>query len=197
MGAKRMVLRPNYMLAGGNHPLDTARLATDDFAFAYTNGMFVCLHDSLSSAPWSAQAMRFYATTRAMRDPLRGYDKAREDMLDGFGAAAPAVNLYFDLVEANSRRWTFEQYRQIGMKNITNCDVGGSFRNPNAVLGDFFDESFFTDSYAALDEGIRLAKDDAEIVARIEFLRKGLRDTELGRRCRLAQKAGGRAGMRA
>jgi len=68
-------------------------------------------------------------------------------------------------------------------------DVGGTFRNPNAVLGDFFDERFFTDCYALLDEGARAAAGDAEVLARLEFLRKGLRDTELGRNCRIAQKA--------
>jgi len=190
MGAERMVLRPNYMLAGGNHPIDTARRIVDDFAFAYTNGMIICQQDSITGA-WSAQAMHLYALSRMMRDPLRGYEKAREDMLAGFGAAAPAVNRYFDRIEANSARWTYESYRAMGLKNITGNlnDVGGSFRNPNAILADFFDEEFFKDGYEFLDEGIQSAAGDEEVVARIEFLRKGLRDTELGRNCRIAQKA--------
>ena len=193
MGATRMVYRPNYMLACGNHPNDTARRILPDFAFAYTNGMFACQQDSLTGA-WSAQAMHLYAMTRAMRDPLRGYEQARADMLSGFGAAAEAVNRYFDKVEAHSAKWTSESYRQMGMKNITGRannlgDVGGSFRNPNAVLGDFFDDRFIPECYAILDEAVRAAAGDAEIKARIEFLRKGLRDTELGRNCRIAQKA--------
>lgn len=188
MGATRMVYRPNYMLACGNHPNDTARTILPDFAFAYTNGMFACQQDSLTGA-WSAQAMHLYAMTRAMRDPLRGYDKAREDMLAGFGKAAETVNRYFNLVEDNSARWTGESYRQIGMKNITGNDVGGSFRNPNAVLGDFFDEQFFVDGNRLLDEAKAAVPGDGEAVARIEFLRKGLRDTELGRLCRISQKA--------
>ena len=188
MGAGRIDLRPNYMLAGGNHPIDTARLIVDDFAFAYTNGMFACQMDSLTGA-WSAQAMQLYAVTRAMRDPLRGYAKAREDMLAGFGKAASAVNRYLDLVERHSAAWTAESYRAIGVKNVTRGDVGGTFRNPNAVLGDFFDEDFFTEAYAALDEAATAEGDDAEIRARIAFLRKGVRDTELGRLCRIAQKA--------
>ena len=188
MGAARMMYRPNYMLACGNHPNDTARRILPDFAFAYTNGMFAVSQDSLTGA-WSAQAMHLYAMTRAMRDPLRGYEKARADVLAGFGGAAGAVNRYFDMVEANSARWTSESYRQMGMRNITGNDVGGTFRNPNAVLGDFFEARFFPDCYAILDAAVRLAGDDAEIKARIEFLRKGLRDTELGRLCRIAQKA--------
>ena len=188
MGATRMVYRPNYMLACGNHPNDTAQTILGDFAYAYTNGMFACQQDSLTGA-WSAQAMHLYAMTRAMRDPLRGYEQARADMLSGFGAAAEAVNRYFNLVAAHAAKWTSESYRQMGMKNITGNDVGGTFRNPNAVLGDFFDDRFMPDCYALLDEGARAAAGDAEVLARIEFLRKGLRDTELGRNCRIAQKA--------
>jgi len=188
MGATRMMYRPNYMLAGGNHPIDTARLILDDFAFAYTNGMFAVSQDSLTGA-WSAQAMHLYAMMRALRDPLRGYEKARRDMLSGFGGAAKAVNRYFDLVERHTAQWTLDAYREIASRNITKNDWGGSFRNPNAVLGDFFDDQFFTDGYAALDEAVRLAGGDREIKARIEYLRKGLRDTELGRLCRIAQKA--------
>ena len=188
MGATRLVYRPNYMLAGGNHPIDTARTILPDFAFAFTNGMFAVNQDSLTGA-WSAQAMHLYAMMRALRDPLRGYEQARADMLAGFGKAAPAVDRYFNLVEANSSRWTVDSYRAIGLKNVTKNDVGGSFRNPNAVLGDFFEDSFFTDSYAFFDEAVRLAGDDAEVKARIEYLRKGVRDTELGRLCRIAQKA--------
>ena len=188
MGATRMVYRPNYMLAGGNHPIDMARLILDDFAFAYTNGMFACQQDSLTGA-WSAQAMHLYAMTRALRDPLRGYEKARADMLSGFGKAADAVNRYFKMVESHTAKWTFAAYHEIGLRNFTVIDVGGSFRNPNAILGDFFDERFFTDCYALLDEAVGAAANDAEIVARVEFLRKGLRDTELGRLCRIAQKA--------
>ena len=189
MGAKRMVYRPNFMLSGANFPQDTARRALDDFAFAYTNGMFICTYDTITGA-WSAQAMRLYATVRAMRDPLRGYEKARADMLEGFGAAAPAVNRYFDLVEAHSAKWTQEAYRQIGLKNILKSgDIGGGFRTGNAVLGEYFDDSFFTDCYACFDEAVRAARNDEEVVSRIEFLRKGVRETEIARRCRLAQKA--------
>ena len=188
MGATQMVYRPNYMLAGGNHPIDMARLILDDFAYAYTNGMFAAYHDELTGA-YSAQAMFLYAMIRSLRDPLRGYEKARTDMLSGFGGAAKAVNGYFDLVERHTAKWTLDAYREIAKNNITDNYWGGSFRNPNAVLGDYFDEQFFVDGYRLLDEANAAVSGDGEVVARIDFLRKGLRDTELGRFCRIAQKA--------
>ena len=187
MGATRMVYRPNYMLAGGSYPIDTARLILDDFAFAATNGMFAVQQDSLTGA-WSSHAMHLYAMTRALRDPLRGYAKAREDMLSGFGNAAKAIDRYFNLVECHSAKWTNESFREIGFKNVAKGYMGGSFPNPNAILGDFFDDKFFADCYAIFDDAARLAADDADVKARIEHLRKGVRDTELGRLCRIAQK---------
>jgi len=144
--------------------------------------------DSLTGA-WSAQAMHLYAMMRALRDPLRGYEKARVDMLSGFGNAAKAVNGYFDLVERHSAKWTLDAYREIAKRNVTQNDWGGGFRNPNAVLGDFFNDQFFADGYAALDAAKAAASGDTEVIARVEYLRKGLRDTELGRLCRIAQKA--------
>jgi len=188
MGATQMVYRPNYMLAGGNHPIDMARLILDDFAYAYTNGMFAAYHDALTGA-YSAQAMFLYAMTRSLRDPMRGYEKARADMLAGFGNAVKHVDGYFDLVERHTAKWTLDAFREIAKDNVTDNYWGGSFRNPNAVLGDYFDAQFFVEGYRMLDEAKAAASGDGEVVARIEYLRKGLRDTELGRLCRIAQKA--------
>ena len=188
MGATRMVYRPNYMLAGGSYPIDTSRLILSDFAFAATNGMFAVCQDSLTGA-WSSQAMHLYALTRALRDPLRGYEKARADMLSGFGSAAELIDQYFNLVECHSAKWTNESFREVGFKNATRGYMGGSFACPNAILGDFFDEKFFADSYAIFDEALRQSADDTDVKDRIEYLRKGVKDTELGRICRIAQKA--------
>ena len=188
MGARQMVYRPNYMLAGGNYPIDMSRRILDDFAFAYTNGMFAVSHDSLHGS-WSAHAMQLYAVSRSFRDPLRGHAKAREDFLSAFGAAAPAVCRYLDMVEKHSGKWTYEAFHALGHKNFGRNRQGGSFLNPNSILGDFYEESFFVSGYAALDEAVLLAGNDDEVKRRIAFLRAGLRDTELGRRCRIAHKA--------
>jgi hypothetical protein len=71
----------------------------------------------------------------------------------------------------------------------TGSQSGGSFGNCTAIVGEFFNDRFFTEMNALLDEAAALAKGDREITARIEFLRKGLRDTELTRKTRIAQKA--------
>ena len=85
--------------------------------------------------------------------------------------------------------------------NHTGNQGGGSFGNCGAILGEYFDDRFFADGYAALDRAEKAAGDDPAAVARIGVLRKGLRNAELTRAVRIAQKewlgSGGDAGKKA
>ena len=187
-GVRDLVLRPNYMLAGGNYPIDNGRMILDDFAFAYTNGMIACAFDSLNGS-WSCHLLMDYALTRAFRDPLRGYEKARDDVLSAFGPAARLVALYFDRVESFTASWTEETVREAALKNIV-CGwfPGGSFACTPAILGEFYDDRFFPEMQEILDAALRAADGDVIISARIDYLRKGLKDAELTRNCRIAEK---------
>ena len=187
-GVRDFVLRPNYMLAGGNYPIDNGRMILGDLAFAYTNGMIACGFDSLRGS-WACHLMMDYALTRAFRDPLRGYDKAREDVLSAFGSAAKVVARYFDRVEAFTASWTEEKVREAALKNIVGGRTpGGSFPYPAAILGEFYDDGFFPEMQGILESAIDAAGGNATVVKRIEYLRKGLKDAELTRNCRIAQK---------
>ena len=188
-GARRLVLRPNYMLAGGNYPFDQGRLFLDDFAYAYTNGMVSCSFDSLRGS-WACHSMTTYSLVRAFRDPLRDPEKSREDVLSAFGPARREIKRYFDAIRRNNERWDADGVREIAWKNPTgNHNGGGSFNTCAAIIGDFFDDSFFAKGFAMLDAAEKAAGGDAEIAARVDYLRKGLRDAELTRKTRLAQKA--------
>lgn len=188
-GAKDLVLRPNYMLAGGNYPFDQGRLFLDDFAFAFTNGMTSCTYDTLRGS-WSCHAMMTYSLVRAFREPLRDPEKSRDDILSAFGPARAAVKRYFDAIRRNNARWTYASVRRIAWQNpMGNHNGGGSFCSGAAILGEFFEDKFFTDGYATLDAAVRAANGDAEVIARIDFLRKGLKEAELTRKTRICQKA--------
>ena len=188
-GVKEFMYRPNIMLAGGNYPFDQGRLLLADFAFAYTNGMNACEFDSLRGS-WACHALLDYALIRAFRDPLHGYDRAREEMLSAFGPAREEVAKYLDAVRRHTEKWSFAAIRRIAWQNSTGGNHGGgSYHNSPAILGDYFDEKFFTEGYALLDAAKRRASADAEVAMRVEFLRKGLRDAELTRRTRIAEKA--------
>ena len=186
-GAKDFIYRPNYTLACGGYHLDQGRLILADFAFAYTNGMDSCMFDSLRGS-WAAHAVMGYALIRAMRDPLHGYDRACDEMLSAFGSARKEVARFFDAVRANTERLSFADIRKMSWANHTGAQGGGSHGNCEAILEEFFEDRFFPDGYAILDRAVKAAGGDRDVVARIEFLRKGLRNTELTRQVRIAQK---------
>ena len=129
-----------------------------------------------------------YALARALRDPLHGYDQARDEMLAAFGRARQEVAEYLDGIRAHSESWTFADIRRISWANHIGAQGGGSFGNCGAILGEYFDDQFFRNGYEILDRADRAARGDAEVLARIDFLRKGLRNTELTRAVRIAQK---------
>ena len=186
-GVRDFLYRPNYMLACGGYHLDQGPLILADFAFAYTNGMRGCTFDSLRGS-WSAHALMEYALIRAFRDPLHGYDKARDEMLSAFGGARKEVAEFLDGVCAHSASWTFADIRRISWANHAGKQGGGSFRNCAAILAEYFNDSFFSNGYSTLDRATKAACGDAKVLARIDFLRKGLRNTELTRAVRIAQK---------
>jgi hypothetical protein len=187
-GVKDFSLRPNFMLAGGNYLFDQGPVITEDFAFAYTNGMRSCAFDSLRGS-WSAHALMLYALVRSFRDPLHGYEKAKAEILSAFGAAKEPIRRYLDKIRENTTRLSFAEIQKMAADNHTGSQSGGSFGNCTAIVGEFFNDRFFAEMNALLDEAVTLAKGNREITARIEFLRKGLRDTELTRKTRIAQKA--------
>ncbi len=189
MGAETMMYRPNYTYAGGNSPIDFSRLATADFAFAFTNGMKMAQYDALVGA-WASQTMQLYVLNRAMRDPLRGYAAAREDMTSAFGKAKPVIDRYFDAIEAHTYKWNYDSYREIGLKNKIGRWTGGSFTSAQAIYEEFISEAELKNYNALLDEARQVAAGDELVVRRIDFLRKGLKDTELTRNYRIAEKRG-------
>jgi hypothetical protein len=139
---------------------------------------------------YSAEAMHDYAITRSFRDPKRGYEKARADMLGAFGKAKNEINRYFDFIEGVSKAWTHESFEKIRMANpIYGGIFGGGFNRQANILGDFYSEKFFVDAYAKLDAAKAAAVGDEDVIARIEFLRKGIVNTELTRKTRIARKA--------
>ena len=189
-GVRDLVYRPNYLHAAQGFPLDSGRGICSDFAFAFTNGMVGCAFDSYQGNN-SVHVMQDYALTRCLRDPLRGYEKARQDMLSGFGRAAGEVDRYFDYVEAYGSKWTRKEFLDVCHRNLAPAGIpGGGFNRCAYIVGDFYTDAFFSDVYAILDAADRAAAGDAVVLARIDFLRKGIRASELARRVRIAQKSG-------
>jgi len=188
-GVKDLIFRPNFTHAFGGFPVDQARQYCEDIAWCADRGLYAITLDSVMGS-YSAEAMHDYAITRSFRDPKRGYEKARADMVSAFGKAKAEINRYFDFIENHSKAWTHESFEKIRQTNpIRGGIFGGGFNRQANILGDFYSDAFFTEAYALLDAAKKAAADDAEVLARIDFLRKGIVNTELTRKTRLARKA--------
>ena len=196
-GVKDFLLRPNYMLSGGNFPVNFGRGIAEDFAFAYTNGMFGCYFDSLISS-WGASAPMYYVLARAIREPLVGYDTPIKEFCSSFGAAASRVRDYVEFVAAHDRSLPGSKFNSYCRENQTvQGSQGGGSGSFCLVAADVFDEKWFADADAILADAARAAAGDADSEGRIAFLRKGLKDALLTRRVRAAQKSGDKAAFAA
>ena len=201
-GARQMHYRPNFLHSGANLPYDMARRILDDFACLYTNGMTSIGYDSLRPI-WSAQAMNNYAVTRAMREPLIGYERALDEFASAFHPAEKEIKDYCAHLESVGRGLTTQKWQKLAEEN---CDsrgnVGGSFKNFVLMATALYDEDWFTKAEALLDRAAaKLATqrgvETEEAVRRVDFLRKGLADGRLTYRARVAQKSGDKAAFTA
>ena len=190
-----MMYRPNFLHSGANLPYDMARRILDDFAYIYTNGMISISYDSLRPI-WSAQAMNNYAVTRAMREPLIGYERALDEFASAFHPAENEIKDYCAHLESVGRGLTTKEWQNLAEENRdSRGNVGGSFKNFVLMATALYDENWFAKAEALLDRvAAKIATQRGvevdEAARRVEFLRKGLADGRLTYRARVAQKSG-------
>lgn len=195
MGATQMFYRPNYMHNGGNMPYSSAKRMADDMNFAYAHGMIAIDQDSLNGA-WSAQAMKNYVAARVLREPDATYGKMSAEFYSAFGAAAEQVREYCEMLEALNDRFSKDEWAEIGKRNRTvHGGVGGSGPTFALTAADLYSEEWFAAADALLVSAS--AKVAGQEKARVEFLRKGLKDGLYTYRTRVAQKTGDAAVFKA
>ena len=190
-GATQMVYRPNYMFGGANMPYSAARRMAADVNFAFAHGMVGVDHDSLLGA-WSAQAMKNYVAARLLREPDAPYRKLAVEFVSAFGAAARDVAEYCLMLDAIDDKFAGDELGRICAENPSKKgSPGGGWRNFVTIVADLYSEEWFAKADAVL--AAAEAKVGGVEKARVEFLRKGLRDGLLTFRTRVAQKGGDQA----
>ena len=191
-GAKQMIYRPNYMLAGANLPYCSARRIASDVAFASRNGMMAINQDSLTGT-WSAHCMQNYAVTRLMREPEAGYEKTLDEFASAFHPAEAEIKKYCAFLEDVGKGLSVEDWQEIGQRNKgRDGNAGGGFKNYVLAVADVYSPEWFAKASALLDSVAAKAAADASGMAlrRVDFLRKGLEDARLTYLTRVAQKGG-------
>ena len=192
-GANQLIYRPNYMLAGANMPINTARRIASDIGFAARNGMMAISQDSLTGV-WSAQALQNYVVTRLMREPELGYEKALDEFVSAFGPAAKEMKAYCSFLEDVGKGLSVEDWQELGQKNkCPRGNAGGGFKNFVLVSADIYSENWYDKAESLLSraksKAVRAGAAGEEAAKRVDFMLKGLKDARLTYRTRVAQKA--------
>ncbi len=159
----RLVLRPNYFLAGYSMPYIFAREFGEEFRYAAKHGMIGTDFDSLTGM-WGVQGPNLYMLGRIHERYEMGVDMILDEYYSGFGPAAKEVRKYFDYWEKVTRGAA----GYYGWFNIS----------PQDLLRVFTLESF-KKGFKLLDAAYRATAKDTEYRARVEFLHKGLKHAEL------------------
>ena len=188
-GIRNFVLRPNYMLMGANMPMNLGRRICADFTFAAKNGMIGTNFDSLTGA-WANHGMMLFSLISLHRKPDQTYDKLLNDYCSAFAPADKEIREYIGFWEDFSTAITEEQFRKLCTNNPDRFgNIGGGNYNFFTISAELYPTELFVKANAILDRAAERAKGNTLALKRIDFLRKGLRDAELSRNCRAAQKA--------
>ena len=188
-GIKEFVFRPNYMLMGGNMPMNLGRIICGDFSFAAKNGMIGTNYDSLTGA-WANHGMMLYALISLHRQPDLSYDQMMKDYCDIFAPADKEIAEYIKFWEEFSSSITDAEFLKLCSENKDRFgNLGGGHSSFYLVSAALYPRKLFVQANAILDKAEKRAKGNAVVLKRIAFLRKGLRDAELSRNCSAAYKA--------
>ncbi len=188
-GVTKFYYRPNYMHAGANTPVLFTRQIAEDIRFAARNGAIGTYFDSLTGA-WAVQGPMLYTLSRIQFDPERSLESILDEYYSGFGKASREVRAYFDYWTKRSDAVTPDEFRKycIAEKDARG-NYGGTFKNFVKVTPHLFPPESLAKGRQLLRAAERAAAGDLQVLARIEFLKKGLKDTELTIATRIAQKA--------
>ncbi|OQA80972.1 MAG: hypothetical protein BWY31_03862 [Lentisphaerae bacterium ADurb.Bin242] len=184
----RQMYRPNLLHAGGNLPVFYGRRFAEDFRWAYRNGLIASYMDSLTGA-WSAQNANLYVICRMHENPELTCDEILDEYCACFGKASGEIRRYIDFWEKHGNSITAEQNEKFKQENAMNGWPGGTFQNYALIAHEIAPLSKIAEARKILEAAKIAAADDTAVLARIAYLEKGLRDSELTVKTRLAQIA--------
>lgn len=167
----RLVLRPNYFLGGYCMPYIYAKEFGEEFRYAAQNGMIGTDFDSLTSM-WAVQGPNLYMLGRLHEKPEMSVDAVLDEYYLGFAPADKNIKEYFEYWEDITRK---------GITSEFNKKYGrdASWTNFYKACGNVYTPEAMRKGFEMLDAASKAANGNTTALARIDFLRKGLKNAEL------------------
>ncbi|MBN1556050.1 MAG: DUF4838 domain-containing protein [Phycisphaerae bacterium] len=174
------VLRPNYTLTGHNMPINYAKTFGKHFAFVAREGLYGTDFDSLTGQ-YAAQGLSLYTIARMNHRPDLPVEAILKEYYDGFGPAADAIKAYWDFWQDLPRELTSTKRNAIrARKKIPHSQWRQTYwRKFVLFTPELFTPERFELGYALLEKARTAAGEDKRVLAKIDFLKKGLRHAEL------------------
>lgn len=180
----KLALRPNWLHSGANAPYLTLNQLGEFLKFAHKHGMIQNRFDSLHGY-WATQGPNYYLIARLSSRPDLSVDDVIAEYTSAFGPAAPAI-----------KRW-ISYWQDYSDKLAITLAAGGEVPvNPDGLyertcrqhdlpthpllgswlaLPHLYHDAVLAEADAILNEAMQLASADPEAIARVTFLKDGLR----------------------
>jgi hypothetical protein len=170
-----LFLRPNYTLEGHCLPVSYARELGQDLKFAMAHSMKGADFDSLTGQ-YSTQGPTMYMLVKILNHPLASIDAVIDEFCSAFGPAQQAIKKYFQHWEAVTQALSMEKVQSIkkAKRKYGELDTAGLLEGP-----EIFTPDAMRKGWTFLETARKQAAGDALASARVEWLAKGLKHTEL------------------
>jgi len=163
--APHLFLRPNLLNRGEAYPLVYVHRLGETLRHCGETGMMGADFDTLRHH-WASQGLNYYVLARLLWNPRADVDALVDDYCrSGFGAAAPAVQRYFEAVEAHTR--------------LIGATAAGDRKGFGEETLSLHTPEVFQRLQKPLDEARRLAGADSLVQQCIAFLAEGLQYARL------------------
>ena len=168
--------RPNFMLDGHNMPVFFARKLGNLFSYLYQHGMTGTAFDS-NIGQYATQGPNMYVLARMHSAANMPVDEILDEYYGAFGPAEAAVREYFNHWEKVSDAVTDPMLASYAAQQ--NTPEGGYYGHFYAIAAAVFTPDVMAKGHAILQRAADSARGDITASARVEFLKKGLKNAEL------------------
>lgn len=158
---KHMFLRPNTLYHSYGFPLVFTHRMAADLRHCFDTGMMGVDYDSLIHH-WGGNGLNYYVLGKLLWNPHADVDAIVADYCQsGFGAAAPAIQRYFDAVEQQTNR-------------IAAINAWRRGKIPEQEMIPLWTQEVMGELQGHLDQARTLAAADVAILERIAVLQVGM-----------------------
>lgn len=180
--ASHLILRPNAFHTGDALPLVYPHRLADDVRHCYQTGMIAADFDSLIGN-WASDGLNYYVLSKILWDPSLDVDGIIKDYCQsGFGPAADLIARYFSELERATDRVAQQdiskiesQLREEERDLEPNLTLKNRDKTPFQIAYfEVFNPALIASLRDILHQAHEKADGNQEIVARIDFLKKGL-----------------------